>query len=525
MSRTAKIIKLLISGAIIIAITLAVALTLNAGLEAYSNESAAALRLDAEYAAKEKAIRAEIAELLAASSNGDAEAAEKYYADLAYKEALEKQEAYYEYYTQNNHKNTAEGRDYHYYGQFYEMFNNVYNADTIFLGSSRSVYCINPLYLEENEALDEYSFYNFSLNAAGPGYYEQWYEVFKNEAKYPMPDTVIYCVDWFMFDDSDPNWPWMWRKFSYDTGYGGALYEIRKTVAATPAELSNAVEVTTTASEVTTEALITDELTTPPLTDEKKEYENFRELLVAWWNGEEKPELDFVADYFTKDVPLYAEQKRIPEMLSFYLGGGKAESQNELAAKRTALEIKYQNLVAERDQLKDGGKSEYPEVEIPNYLATREFRKDKDGNIASSFYKGFIPWEYQYHQSNTSGKRYNIDEVESGNMRQVVGRNEKEVEALKRLVRQMQADGINVIFLQVPDFAKHRPQEEIDYHTEFLESIAKELGVELYDYNSAESVVPCADYQKYFSNWNHMNERGAEEFSKFLAGELVEILK
>ncbi len=522
MQKNSSLTRLLVSVFIIAAVALALSLAVNAGLDGYKNGTSAVLRLEAEYGEREAAVRAEIAEILASQGESDA-AAEKYYADRALVEALRKQESYYLHYTKNDHQNTKEQRDYHYYGQFYEMFNNVYNANVIFLGSSRSVYAINPLYLEKNEALDEYSFYNFSLNAAGPSYYQKWYGVFKNEAKYPTPDTVIYCVDWFMFDSGT----WMWRDFSYDTRPGGALYEARQTVKSKiGAELSATSEV----SEVTTAAPVTDAAETaltPENEEGKKEYGSFFELLGAWWNGEEKLELDFVADFFTKQVPLFSEQKRIPDMIAYYSEGDAANAKADIAAKTAELETRYTELLRERDELKAGGVSgEYPEVVIPDYYSNRTECIDKDGNLSYRFYKGFIPWEYKYHHQNSDGAVYNDKEVENG-IRQVNGTSEAQIKAFRELVRTMQNDGIEVILIQVPDYAKHRPKSEIKKYTAIIEELAAELGVEFYDYNSQTSVVGSwvADYKRYYSNWNHMNEIGAKVFSQKLSDELVEILK
>ncbi|MBQ3816574.1 MAG: hypothetical protein II836_11015, partial [Clostridia bacterium] len=99
---------------------------------------------------------------------------------------------------------------YHYFGQYYEMFEQVYGADVIFIGTSHCAHGVNPLYLEEE--MPEHSFFNFGLNGSVPSFYEDWYEVFKNEAHYPTPKVLVWCVDWFMCDDS-----WLWRRITFDS--------------------------------------------------------------------------------------------------------------------------------------------------------------------------------------------------------------------------------------------------------------------------------------------------------------------
>ena len=506
---------------------------------------------------------------------------------------LQKHEAYYEYYTANGHANTREKRDYHYYGQFYEMFNHMYKANTIFLGSSRSVYGINPLYLENVESLEDYSFYNFSLNAAGPSYYLQWYDVFKKEANYPLPDTVVYCVDWFMFDE-----PWMWRSFNYDERSGGALDAIRNYMANTAATAAN-IELLAAMSEAegTTDTGAQSTDPTNPGSSAEKKPEGVWGHLTAWWNGDIRPDLSSLANWFKDYVPLYANQDAFIDMIKYYAAGGassidakikaysdeayasldeinasvaaelreKANEYNSNLAKKQSDYIKLLNQY--KSMQNSSGNIEIPEVpelkeipELPELILndpyydrafpeeelSKDYSKrdlpdnfcvDKDGNIASLFYKGFIPWEAEYGGGNAEGSG---DQYKNDSPNKVKNSN-YEIESFKELILLMQHDGINVVLISLPDYEFARPSSKIWENTAIIADIAEDLGVQFYNYNYHDisaDMSSCPNYhdlsitglmvaakKNYYSNWNHLNGVGAKKFTQQLAKDLAAIIK
>lgn len=68
-------------------------------------------------------------------------------------------------------------------------------ADRIILGTSAAVRAINPQLLDGDGRLS----YNFAYNGSNPIFYLHWYvHLFRDH--YPRPDTVLYAVDWYMFD-------------------------------------------------------------------------------------------------------------------------------------------------------------------------------------------------------------------------------------------------------------------------------------------------------------------------------------
>ena len=155
-------------------------------------------------------------------------------------------------------------------------------------------------------------------------------------------------------------------------------------------------------------------------------------------------------------------------------------------------------------------------------------------------HKGFIPWEAEYGggKQDGSGAQYKEEDVRKLKTSSF----EREIAAFKELITQMQADGINVVFIQLPDYGADRPNDIIWEQTLNIAAIAEELGVEFYNYNHhpygdksadiydtyhdvhiAGSYV--GDAKKFFSNWNHFNASGAKKFTEQLAKDLDAIIK
>ena len=84
----------------------------------------------------------------------------------------------------------------HYKLQYDELVNNKTGSNCIILGTSHATHGIRPSYLN----LPGISVYNFALNGSTPEFYFKWYtEIFQKT--YQKPEYIIYCIDWFLFDD------------------------------------------------------------------------------------------------------------------------------------------------------------------------------------------------------------------------------------------------------------------------------------------------------------------------------------
>ena len=515
MTNAKRLTHLGISAIFVIIIAILLTSAVNAGLSYYDSSSKSLLHLQEEYAKKKSKVLTLTAEALKNAEGESAKEAIEYYEALALKEKLTREERYYQHYKTQ--------KDFHYYGKYYELFNNVHNADTLILGSSRAVYGVNPAILEEEGV--EGSFYNYAFNGARPSYFRKWYHILKDEANYPLPETVIYCVDWFMFDTS-----WMWRDLEgTDAVLGGALYEIRQYVKNNPADDSQTSPSVTEAPDVSENETVDGVITEQPEGQNAEAKGGFLGWIEKLWNGDLNKIEEF-GESLTKDFPLFASRDKIPQMISYVLSGEGEKMKETVEEEKKVLQAELDALYEEYERILSGESlTEYPEVEIPEYDHSKNFIVDSDGNITSKYYKGWLPWEFDY-AGNPAGTGPQFQEREpdkiSYDASNIPTHILSEINAFRQLVKEMQSDGVNVIFVQLPDYngggTASRNDEVIRAHTEIISDIADKLNITFIDYDridnpDGESIANNKGY--------YLNEKGAEAFTKILAKELKELLK
>ena len=514
MSQKKAFVRLFISSLCVLLVALILTGGVNFGLDYYNSSSTAVLRVRNEMAQKKAEILSLTAEALKNAEGENAQAALEYYNALAMKEKLVAEESFYQHY-----KNR---KDYHYYGKFFELFNDVYGADTLIIGSSRAVYGVNPKILENNSDLDGYSFYNYAFNGARPSYFEKWYNLLRNEADYPLPKTVIYCVDWFMFDTN-----WMWRDMEgTDAANGGALYELRLYMADKPKEESPTVTdpfAPEDTSAVTGEAEKGEE-------ESKTEKNTVGSFLSKLWNGELKG-IEELGKSLTSKLSLFSSRDKIPQMVTYVFSGKGASDSKAAEQERKTLQSELDALYVEYEKILSGEgiTTEYPEVKLPTYK--HSFNVDHDGNITSSYYKGWLAWEFEY-AGNSAGTGEQFQERAPETVSYAPGNAPaQEQMALRRLVAAMKRDGVNVIFVQLPDYngggIASRDEQSIINHTKVIAEFAEKNDIPFINYDTVENGrgESIANYKKYYSNWNHLNESGSIAFSKILAEDLASLLK
>ncbi|MBR5313351.1 MAG: hypothetical protein IKU40_10785 [Clostridia bacterium] len=433
-----------IKGLIVVALAFLMAFGLNSAMQSFLDDEVAVVQAAAERAAKIEAA-------LAAAEN-EAQA-KRLAAELAVKEAEQYEEFYQKYKTRHC---------YHYYGQFYEMFENMYNADTIFIGTSHTAHGVNPLYMEE--VMPEKSWFNFALNGSNPQYYLDWWKVFL-ESGYPIPETIVYCVDWFMCDDG-----WLWRRIDFDTNPDCPVDIMRK--IKTAEKRKEAVENHNAKVEggtVTTETETVEKTETP----EK----------INWFD------IDEATTYLFSRIPIIYSRDRIPEMIEYYRNGGTFETEEE--------EVDLDALLAATDD-------EAPLPEVPVYK--HEHQADQDNNITSSYYKGYIPWERGYN---------------GGTVAQMCNDRESQWQAFEKLLDIFKENDIHVVFVEVPEYVNGRRENKMEKNNDRIEEIAEKYGITFYNYNE-ELYGEINESPTNFSDWGHMNTKGSTAFSKLLAQDLKE---
>ncbi|MBO6052390.1 MAG: hypothetical protein J6Q17_01505 [Clostridia bacterium] len=363
---------------------------------------------------------------------------------------------------------------YHYFGQYYEMFEQVYNADVIFIGTSHCAHGVNPLYLEEK--MPEHSFFNFGLNGSVPSFYQDWYEVFKNEAKYPTPKVIVWCVDWFMCDDS-----WLWRRITFDSPADMPLgimraYEKEKSRNAPAAAVEEEIPDAAPDETIAPEDLPAPEKTVAEmLADSVKEHG-----ILA---------LDEHLTVLLLNNPIFSSRDRIPEMIRYYLGGRHMEVATP-APVTPKIEGRF---LTEADLV------------LPTYQHKTLY--DKDRNITSEYYKGFIPWDVSFAGGTTT-----------------VGciHNRREWRSFESLLDQFEADGIKLIFVECPEYSGWKSSDR-KLHNHELDEVAEARGIPFLNYND-ELASDLNDDNRNYSDWGHLSKRGSTAFSKMLAEDLAPVL-
>ncbi len=363
---------------------------------------------------------------------------------------LEQQEAFYQKYS---------NRDcYHYYGQFYEIFKNVYNADIWFMGTSHAAHGVNPLYVE-NECAG-YSFFNFSLNGSNPKYYEDWWDIVL-EAGYPMPDTIIWCVDWFMCDDN-----WLWRTINYDTAANMPI-DIMRRLCKTEARTADDAEIKETDSDDKT--VIDDTVAT----EENK---------IKWWD------IDAITDKIFSKLSIISLRDRIPDMVRSWFSALKSDEKEDI----------INNDMSETEAYSDN-------LILPTY--NHSYKRDSSGNITSDYYKGYIPWDVGFNGDSSTVS---------------CADNEEQWNSFERLIDKFNALGIKIIFIEIPEYSGVN-RIKMNKNNARITDIAAKYGIEFYDYNTIDASGVGADPSNY-SDWGHMNKKGSTLFSKFFGGEIKNIL-
>lgn len=430
--------KALLKGLIVILLALIPMVVMNIAMENF---------LDAELEAVQIAAEKTLAAKKALEEAQDQYEKARLEAELAVKKAEQYEEFYQKY------KNRE---SYHYYGQFYEMYENMYSADTIIIGTSHAAHGINPLYLEEE--IPDRSFYNFALNGSNPGYYVDWFKLFE-KAEYPQPKTVIFCVDWFMFDSG-----WLWRRIDFDTNPDCPANIMEKIKAR---EYLSSTEITETEEEETAETEALEAIQPEQIeVEEKKKITSLDDLTTELFSH--------IAIIYSRD--------RIPEMLKYYLTG----------ASFTAAVDDSVGTVTENEEL----------PEIPVY--EHEFLSDSIGNITSDFYKGYIPWESYYDGSFSVAQAHSYDD---------------QIASMYKLMAMFEDWGCEVIFVEIPEYIKGRRAVKGEENNELLSKIAEKYGVTFFNYNTDLASEINDDYTNY-SDWGHMSKKGSTAFSQKLAQDL-----
>jgi hypothetical protein len=126
------------------------------------------------------------------------------------------------------------------------------------------------------------------------------------------------------------------------------------------------------------------------------------------------------------------------------------------------------------------------------------------------FYKGFAPYvaDFGGHNAGTVGTNYK----------------QEEEAAFIALLKQFESDGIPVVFVMAPEYLPGRTAPQFERMTEIITEIARERNIPFLNYNTDLESEINNDYN-YYSDWGHLNDKGAHIFSQRLYDDLNKILE
>lgn len=100
----------------------------------------------------------------------------------------------------------------------------------------------------------------------------------------------------------------------------------------------------------------------------------------------------------------------------------------------------------------------------------------------------------------------------------------EQIEYLKLLIKKMLSDRIKIIFVMSPEYGITVEEYNKMKSIKIINSIAKKFNIPILNYNT-ELRSKINNNISLFSDWGHMNHKGAEEFSKKLATDIKALLE
>ena len=126
------------------------------------------------------------------------------------------------------------------------------------------------------------------------------------------------------------------------------------------------------------------------------------------------------------------------------------------------------------------------------------------------FYKGFVPYQADYNGKSAGTVRTTFYQ--------------KEEDDFISLIDEFQSEGIPLVFIMTPEYLPGRNAPQFDDMVKIINQIAAEKNIPFLNYNTDLASDINNDYTNY-SDWGHLDDKGAHLFSQKLYGDLNKILK
>jgi hypothetical protein len=137
-------------------------------------------------------------------------------------------------------------------------------------------------------------------------------------------------------------------------------------------------------------------------------------------------------------------------------------------------------------------------------------KRYEDFYVLAKYYRGFVPFESKRDLHKTKAIR--------------ITHRPEQLKAFEGILDRLARDGIKVVLVQVPEYIPGRESPAIAENRERLTRIARERNLPFLDYNGERA--SNINYERaFFSDWGHLNEKGAEVFSMRLREDLGELLR
>jgi hypothetical protein len=143
-------------------------------------------------------------------------------------------------------------------------------------------------------------------------------------------------------------------------------------------------------------------------------------------------------------------------------------------------------------------------------LADRLFRGASNVYTLSRYYNGFIPYARQ-------GKVDRKRDIKLQN-------SEAQIKAFEELLDEFEKNGIEVIFVQAPEYLPVRNASDIKESMQVLDRIAEKRKIPFLDYDT-KRITDINTDASMFSDSIHLSEKGSDAFSKLLKGDIASVLK
>jgi hypothetical protein len=139
----------------------------------------------------------------------------------------------------------------------------------------------------------------------------------------------------------------------------------------------------------------------------------------------------------------------------------------------------------------------------------KRYYKTPDGFVLSAFYKGYVPWDVDFGGGSAGTARTHFKE--------------KERESLLSLLDEFREEEIAVVFVMAPEYLPGRKAPQFEEMYDILIEIAEDYGIPFLNYNT-DLISEINDDHTCYSDWGHLNDKGAHLFSAKLHADLSDIL-